>query len=93
MSHFDVRWFDRGRPPQVASNPDFPHGINIDSGQRPACRVELPYMTQKHVGYWLVVCSKCESSALITMASRPDDPKSVMLPCKKNEQGGDGDGV
>ena len=81
MTRFKIKWLDRGRPPRVAPDPDFPHGQDIDSGERPACRVELPYMTKKNVGYWSVACTKCRSNALITMASRPDDPKSVMLPC------------
>jgi hypothetical protein len=82
---FKIEWFDRGRPPRHAPNPDFPNGIDIDSGERPACRVELPYMTKKNVGYWYVECTKCKTNVLITMASRPDDPKSVMLPCAKLE--------
>ena len=78
---FKVEFIDRGRPPRVAANPDIPNGQHIDSGERPACRVELPYMTQTNVGYWYVECRKCKTNMLITMASRPDDPKSVMLPC------------
>jgi hypothetical protein len=79
---FKVKWIDRGRPPQVAPNPAFPNGIDIDAGERPACRLELPYMTEKNVGYFSVLCEKCGATALITMASRSDDPKSIMLPCK-----------
>lgn len=80
-NQFKIKWLDRGRPPRVASNPDTPNGIHIDSGERPACFVELPYMTQQNVGLWYVECAKCKTNVLITMASRPDDPKSVMLPC------------
>ena len=79
---FTIKWIDKGRPPRVAANPDFPDGIDMDGGERPACRVELPYMTKTNIGLWLVVCEKCQSNALITMASRPDDPRSLMLPCK-----------
>jgi hypothetical protein len=80
---FEIMWIDRGQPPRQPPKPEFPNGQHIDSGQRPACRVELPYMTKRNVGYWAVVCSRCKTNALITMASRPDDPKSVMLPCAK----------
>lgn len=80
-NQFEVRWIDRGRPPRVPPDPDFPDGIDIDSGVRPACRVELPYMTQTNVGLWLIKCLRCKTNTFITMASRPDDPKSVMLPC------------
>ena len=38
-------------------------------------------MTQKNVGYWFVKCRRCKTNCMITMASRPDDPRSVMLPC------------
>jgi hypothetical protein len=78
---FTVKWLDRGRPPRGAPDPDYPNGIAIDHGERPACLVTLPYMTKQHVGLWYVECAKCRANVLITMASRPDDPKSVMLPC------------
>jgi hypothetical protein len=84
---FKVQWIDRGRPPNNPPNPDFPNGQDIDSWARPACRVELPYMTQKNVGYWYVECLLCRTNVLITMASRPDDPKSVMLPCNTSMKG------
>ena len=78
---FKIEFVDRGRPPRNPPDPAFPNGHHIDSGERPACRVELPYMTQQHIGYWYVECTKCKTNVLITMASRPDDPISVMVPC------------
>lgn len=81
MHQFKVEWIDRGRPPRVPPKPEFPDGQHIDTGERPACLVTLPYLTHKNVGYWYVECRKCHTNVLITMASRPDDPKSVMLPC------------
>jgi hypothetical protein len=83
--HFTITWIDKGQPPRVASDPSHPDGVHIDSGRRPACRVELPYMTQTNIGLWLVQCDKCRTNMMITMASRPDDPVSVMLPCKINQ--------
>lgn len=84
---FTIKYIDRGRPPRVKPDPRFKNGKHLDSGERPACKVELPYMTQKNVGYWFVVCTKCKTNALITMASRPDDPKTLMLPCAKGSDG------
>jgi len=79
---FKISWIDRGRKPQVAPNPDYPDGKHIDAGERPACKADLPYMTHENVGLWIVHCRQCGSSAGITMASRRDDPVSIMLPCK-----------
>jgi hypothetical protein len=84
MSDFEVKWIDRGRPPKNAPDPAFPDGVHVDSGERPACLVELPYMTQTNIGYWVVECKKCKTNVVISMASRPDDPRSVMLPCRLN---------
>jgi len=78
---FRIEYVDGGRPPRVKPHPDFPDGKHIDSGVRPACRVELPYMTKTNIGYWYVECGKCGTNCIITMASRPDDARSVMLPC------------
>lgn len=82
---FKIEWIDRGRKPQVAPDSAFPDGKHLDNGQRPACRVELPYMTKENIGLWFVVCTKCKTNAAITMASRPDDPRSFMLPCKATQ--------
>lgn len=78
---FNIRYIDGGKPPQSKPDPSFSDGMHVDSGRRPACRVELPYMTKTNVGYWFVKCTKCKTNMMISMASRPDDPKSVMLPC------------
>jgi hypothetical protein len=82
---FKIEYLDKGRPPKVAPNPKYPDGVHADlsGGKRPACTVELPYMVHKNVGYWYVECIKCHTNCLITMASRPDDPRSVVLPCKQ----------
>jgi hypothetical protein len=80
---FEIRWIDRGHPPRVKPNPDFPDGRDVDSGERPACLAKLPYPTGKdHVGGWFLRCQRCGTTAYVTAASRPDDPKSIMIPCK-----------
>lgn len=81
-----VTWVDRGWPSPVAANPGYPDGIDLDSGERPACLVELPYMTVGRVGYWSVECATCEAVALVSIAGRADDAKSVMLPCKVEDR-------
>lgn len=81
-SKFHVRWVDRRLEPKNPANPRFPNGVDIDSGARPACRVTLPYPA-KRIGFYLIDCEICGTNAVITTAGRKDDPRSVMLPCKK----------
>jgi hypothetical protein len=81
MKH-EVKWVRRGGPPQSPPNPEYPNGIDLDPGERPACKVELPYPTQSFIGIYFVSCNLCKTTSAITTAGRPDDPKSVMLPCK-----------
>jgi hypothetical protein len=84
---FSVEWVDRGRPPRAASNPAFPDGVDVDlraDPDHPACLAELPYPTgHTNIGGWLVKCRECGVTAMITAASRPDDPRSAMIPCKR----------
>jgi hypothetical protein len=79
-----VKWFDSGREPKVAPNPKYPDGIDIDlsAAGRVSCQTALPYPA-KRCGYYTVKCQKCGYSAIVTTAGRPDDPRSVKLPCKK----------
>lgn len=85
MSQFEIVWDDRGHPPKVAPNPAFPDGVEVDAsdGARLTCVAQLPYPTGKvNVGTWLVTCKLCRLRVAVTAASRPDDPRSVKLPCK-----------
>lgn len=83
---FDITWVDRGHPPRVAPNPHFPDGVEVDLRGSPSlrgCYTPLPYPTgHKNVGGWLVECRKCGVTSYITAASRLDDPKSAVIPCK-----------
>lgn len=81
---FITQWIDGWREPKVSPNPDYPDGKDIDLGERPACKVELPYPA-KRIGFYFVECETCHGNALITTAGRPDDPRSVMLPCKPTQ--------
>jgi len=85
-----VSFLDAGRDPQCKSNPKFPDGIDLDL--RPpekrtplhrSCSYNLPYPAPR-CGTYVVVCDSCGFRAAITVAGRPDDPRTVTLPCKGN---------
>ena len=65
-----------------APNPDYPDGCHVDitEGQT-GCSVALPYPAPE-CGAWIVRCAACGMSVAITAAGRPDDPRSVRIPCK-----------
>ena len=77
-----IQWFDSRREPQCPPDPRYPEGIDIDIGG--GCLIALPYPA-KRCGYYIVVCHDCHANAVITTAGRPDDPRSIRLPCRKRE--------
>jgi hypothetical protein len=81
MTHH-VAWVDHGREPRCPPDPDFPDGRELDAsgGAKVACVVALPYPAPR-CGIWEVHCLTCNVRIAITAAGRPDDPKSVKLPC------------
>jgi hypothetical protein len=84
VTHLKARWIDWGREPKCPANPAYPHGQDIDltKGAKVACVTPLPYPAMR-CGYFVVTCDACSFSAAITTAGRPDDPRSVKVPCKK----------
>lgn len=78
-----ITWVDRGREPQEQPNPDYPDGIDLDcsNGADAACKADLPYPA-KRCGYYVVECPVCGFTAACTTAGRPDDPRSIKMPCK-----------
>lgn len=80
-----VHFIDSGREPKCAPNPAFPRGMDIDisRGASRACETALPYPAPR-CGYMAVKCESCGQSVLITVAGRPDDPRTVKLPCRLN---------
>lgn len=84
MGNFKIKWIDRHREPQCAPDPAFPKGKDCDCsrGQSPACKTDLPYPA-KRCGLYYVECVICGTNAMITTAGRPDDPRSVTLPCER----------
>lgn len=81
---FKIDWIDRGREPQCAPDPAYPKGKDIPSIKEPSCFTALPYPAPR-CGLFYVECKVCGTNALITTAGRPDDPRSVRLPCDKPE--------
>lgn len=79
-----ITFLSQNRPPQCPPNPKYPDGIVIDTGERPACAVDLPYPAQC-VGAWLIQCDRCGTSVVCTAAGRVDDPKAILVPCKQPE--------
>lgn len=82
-SQFNIEWRDAGREPQVAPNPAYPNGIDLDmsNGARTTCFIPLPYPA-KRIGAYVIECRICGLRMGCTTAGRPDDPRSVRLPCK-----------
>lgn len=92
------KWVDRGVEPKNASDPAFPDGKDLDArilapdpANAESCFTRLPYPAQR-CGYYGLICTLCEQSVIITTAGRPDDPRSIRLPCnvrnkRKNENG------
>ena len=86
MSQFEVAFRASGRgKAQCPSNPESPQGIELDPGHRPACKAELPYPAPE-CGAWLIHCTRCEATVACTAAGRPDDPRSMMVPCHRSRE-------
>jgi hypothetical protein len=76
-----ITFLSQNRRAECVPNPKYPDGIVVDTGERPACAVDLPYPAPC-VGAWLVMCDRCSTSVVCTAAGRPDDPKAILVPCK-----------
>jgi len=81
----DVLFLDSGREPQCKSDPRCPNGmpVNLAPGVviEKTCSRNLPYPAPR-CGVYQITCRQCGFTAAITVAGRPDDPRTVTMPCK-----------
>lgn len=76
-----ITWLDGKREPTCKPNPAYPEGIDLDASRGGvSCKVDLPYPA-KRCGAYVVECPVCSSRVTVTTAGRPDDPRSVKMPC------------
>jgi hypothetical protein len=82
-SQFVVTWSGSGAKAQCAPNPRFPEGVDLDTsrGTVNTCTAELA-CPAKGIGMYSVVCKRCGLRVACTTAGRPDDPRSITMPCK-----------
>ncbi len=78
-----VKFIPSGRgKAQCPPNPEYPRGIDLDvsQGSDKTCKVRLDYPAPE-CGLWVLNCKRCGRNIAITAAGRPDDPRSVTIPC------------
>ncbi len=82
-----VTFLDSGREPQCPPNPDFPMGKDADLsfGAEATCTAGLPYPAPR-CGAMVVECETCGIRVAVTVAGRPDDPRSVKIGCKPSPE-------
>jgi hypothetical protein len=77
-----VTFIDSGREPRCAPNPAYPNGIDVDlSFGGKYCLAELPYPAPR-CGAMIIECDRCGLCNAVTVAGRPDDPRTVKMGCK-----------
>lgn len=83
LGKFNIKWADFGYLPTQPANPAYPTGIDLDVAgvTEFACYTRLPYQLPR-CGQIVLDCLICGLHAVITNAGRPDDPRSIRLPCK-----------
>ena len=80
---FKIEWIDSGREPTQIPDPRYPQGIDLDvtDGAIVNCVVLLPYPARR-CGIYYIECKRCGVNGIVTTAGRPDDPRSICMPCK-----------
>ena len=83
MKTCSIKFVPSGRgKARCAPDPHYPKGKHIDiSESRLSCSVELPYPAPE-CGHLLIRCELCSMYIAVTAAGRPDDPTSIVFPCK-----------
>ena len=80
----DVHFIDSGREPKEKPDPRYPDGMDVSLAQnviQKTCCRNIPYPAPR-CGQYLIKCRTCGFTGLITVAGRPDDPRTIVLPCK-----------
>ena len=80
---FSIGWRDSGRKAQCPPNPAYPEGVYVNalSAGDNGCFTQLPYPAAG-CGLHVIECLICGYRIAVTAAGRPDDPRSVTLPCR-----------
>jgi hypothetical protein len=74
---------DDGRQPTCAPDPRYPDGKDVDAAVGLAgCSITLEHPTPC-CGWWLIRCERCTHTSVVTAAGRPDDPRTITVPCLK----------
>jgi len=83
QKQFEIEWDGDGRKATSPPDPRYPDGIHIDGakGATRSCLIRLPYPAAG-CGRHMVRCKTCGLTVAVTAAGRPDDPRSVRIPCK-----------
>jgi hypothetical protein len=84
---FKIEWEDGFREPQCPPDPNYPRGKDVRLSEAfrvngPTCIAQLPYPA-KRCGMYVVECERCGVTVGVTTAGRPDDPRSVEIPCAR----------
>lgn len=77
-------FLDSGRTATRKPNQKFPDGMDVDLRADPEqkhCCTNVPYPAPR-VGAYNIFCNKCKLRVAVTVAGRPDDPRTVTMPCK-----------
>jgi hypothetical protein len=81
---FDVAFIDKGHKAVEKPDPKYPDGTPVNLAPnavvKTCCR-NLPYPAPR-CGFYVVTCRTCGFDAIISVAGRPDDPRTITLPCK-----------
>jgi hypothetical protein len=79
---FKITWAPNGKTATCKANPAYPEGVDLDPEPKVAiaCSTALPYPAPA-CGTHIVECLICGLRVAVTAAGRPDDPRSLRLPC------------
>jgi hypothetical protein len=81
-----VEWWDAGHTIELAADPRFPEGRDVDCslGADLRCTVPLNHPAPGF-GAWKVHCNICGAEVAVSAGGNADDPRSVKIACEKRE--------